>query len=385
MPSVRGLTRAKVVLVLAGSAASTAALVGFATGLIWAAAELPRLSPTAAATALVIAAALDPVVRPLAVQRQVPQAWGRLFGAPTAALLYGSRLGPGPLTILSTWLWWTALIVGSSTGAWGGAAVGATFGLGRVVVMLAVGTRAGRLRRHERRAGVTVALVSITLAVALAIAAGQTNSAVAGPSSAAARAVGAPSAKSRSTTTVVGNPVGPIRPDEDVAGRLPDDAGGGYIRVTDRAERGLGPLDLRAAAAAEDDEEAERSLLETRGFERGHARAWQSPGRVAYAAVYRFATANGAEAYARDGLINVEGRGVRHYPVETPAGGTGFGSTSESADGSAVSQGLAFVRGRYFYLVIVTGDEGDTVSPYEARALAVTVDSVLWHADRPEP
>ena len=129
--------------VLLVSATATGALSGLPALLL---PDVPPLLPLA--TALALDLLRVPV---LSVRSQVPQAWTRLFSVSTAALLYGARLGVGPLTILNTWLWWPAVLLG-------GPAAGAAFGAGRVIVMLVVGRwaepamaeRMGRLRRTER-------------------------------------------------------------------------------------------------------------------------------------------------------------------------------------------------------------------------------------------
>jgi hypothetical protein len=48
-------------------------------------------------------------LRPLSVNRQVPQSWGHDHGPWKAALRYGPRLGVGPATILTSWAWWAGL------------------------------------------------------------------------------------------------------------------------------------------------------------------------------------------------------------------------------------------------------------------------------------
>jgi hypothetical protein len=151
------------------SAATTGALAGFALGVVWIVLRLPALPPSWAAVAVGAALAADLGPRPLSVGRQVPREWGRLLGAGTAATLYGARLGVGPLTILSTWLWWAAALVGASLGAGCSAAVGAAFGAGRVAVMLGASAGAGRVmarrmaavRRRERVTARGVALAGV--------------------------------------------------------------------------------------------------------------------------------------------------------------------------------------------------------------------------------
>ncbi len=70
--------------------------------------------------------------------RQVPQEWGKLFDARIVALLYGARLGVGPLTILSTWTWWSFTIAAALIGPGTGALAGAVFGFVRLMVTIAV-------------------------------------------------------------------------------------------------------------------------------------------------------------------------------------------------------------------------------------------------------
>lgn len=143
-PSVRGAEGMQVALLLAGSGALSGAAAGLVAGVVWAGVGLGRVSPGLTAVVTALAVSADVIAarrggpRPLAVQRQVPQAWGRLFGARLAATLYGTRLGIGPLTILRTWTWWAALVVGASLGPWPSAAVGATFALARTATTLVV-------------------------------------------------------------------------------------------------------------------------------------------------------------------------------------------------------------------------------------------------------
>lgn len=111
--------------------------------------------------------------RPPSVRSQVPVAWSSLFDPPVVALLYGARLGVGPLTILPTWLWWGAFALGVWLGPLPGMAVGVSFALARSVSVLGLGMwvrhraaeRMGRLRALERRAA--YALLGIAAALAL--------------------------------------------------------------------------------------------------------------------------------------------------------------------------------------------------------------------------
>lgn len=180
-PSVRGVEGMQVALLLAGSGALSGGAVGLVAGVLWTGVGLGRLSPGVTAVVIALAVTADAIAarrggpRPLAVQRQVPQAWGRLFGARLAAALYGTRLGIGPLTILRTWTWWAALVVGASLGPWPSAAVGATFALARTATTLVVASRATdgvAMRRRmtaleQAEPGVSVAAAAV-LAVVVA-------------------------------------------------------------------------------------------------------------------------------------------------------------------------------------------------------------------------
>ena len=124
-------------VLFAGAAASAGALAGFGAGTVWTIARLPQLS--AAAADLLHRRGRGPA--PLSVRRQVPREWSRLFSPRTVAALYGARLGVGPLTILVTWLWWAAVAGAASLGPWPATLAGATFGLARAGVGLAVAPR----------------------------------------------------------------------------------------------------------------------------------------------------------------------------------------------------------------------------------------------------
>ena len=167
-PSVEGAERVRVGLLLAGAAAATGALAGFAAGAVWAIVRLPPLSAALTGGLVAAGAGADLLHRrrlgpaPPSVRRQVPREWSRLFSPRTVAALYGARLGVGPLTILVTWLWWAALAGAASLGPWPAALVGATFGLARAGVGLAAAPR--------RPAGAALRVASIRRAEPLAFA-----------------------------------------------------------------------------------------------------------------------------------------------------------------------------------------------------------------------
>lgn len=380
---MRGRERVVVTGLLAATSASTGALVGFVAGVAASTATgWPPLPWPAVLAVVVVAVALDALGRPapLSVRRQVPQLYGRVFPAQTVAVLYGARLGVGPLTILRTWLWWAALVVGASAGPWWSAAVGGLFGFARVAVMVAAGPRAPGWVAGERRASWALAAAVLAATSGAGFA---TDGSPPGQAATSGWTGSAPSAPASTSTTVPGTSSTTIPPtsvpDQGLARALPDEVLAGLERVPDDPARHLGPLDLRAAAAIERDEPAERALLETRHFVGGHARAWRAAGgRVAYASVYEFRTAADAAAYLQDGLTTIEARGARLYPVDAPAGGRGFSQAAQatSAAGSTVSHGVVLTRGARFALVFVSSPDS-SLGPADASAAASAVASVV--------
>ena len=382
---------------LASASAATGALAGWVGGVAWSALLGPSLNVWALAALVGGCLVLDLVgVPPFSVLRQVPQLWGRIFSSRVVAVLYGARLGVGPLTILRTWLWWGSFVAASSAGPWWGAGVGAAFGLCRITAMLASGTRAGALQPRERRVSALLA-AAVLVALALVAAAVGDEDEVAGGGAVAAR-----DAARRAPADGDENPAPANVVDDDaedagdddaeatttsvdvaasdlstvLAARLPESLLPGWTRTPDGRSRRLGPLDLAAAAAAEADTPAERALLETRHFRRGHARGWRGPeGQVGYASVYEFATPADAAAYLVDGVTTIESRGARVYDVATPEGGRGFSQAEQGAagEGSTVSHGVVFVEGARFFLVFLSGKDSSvdpTLAAEAARSVA---------------
>jgi hypothetical protein len=371
-----------VAVLLLVSSAVTGALAGWVGGAAWSALLGPALNAWALAVLVVAVVGLDAVrcVEPLSVLRQVPQLWGRIVSPRVVAVLYGARLGVGSRTILRTWLWWGALFAASSAGPWWGAAVGAAFGAARVAAMLAVGTRAGGLRHRERSVSwVLAAAVLVALAVVAGVVDADAPATSALPRD---RATTAATRAEREAPPPPEEPLPPVRPtaadpvDAALAAELPDVLLPGWTRAPDDAARRLGALDLAAAAAAETDTSAERALLETRHFTRGHARGWRGPdGQVGYASVYEFATPQDAAAYLVDGITTIEARGARIYDVAAPAGGKGFSQAAQAAAGEAstVSHGVVFVDSTRFFLVFVSGHDSASVDPTLAAEAARSV------------
>lgn len=183
MPSVRGRTRWLVAAILIGSGAGSAALVGLVVGLAL------QFVPTATMTVLIamaLIAVVADIVRlrlgqpiPLSIGRQVPVEWGRLFDPRVVALLYGARLGVGPLTMLSTWLWWAATIGAALTSISTSVMIGLVFAVVRLTITVAASQRAdhaghamwfGNLRSHTNGAwlsldGIAAAFVVVMIGV----------------------------------------------------------------------------------------------------------------------------------------------------------------------------------------------------------------------------
>jgi hypothetical protein len=364
---VRGALRIQVLALLALTGALTGALLGWVAGLV----ATPFPAPTTAfATGVVaVVAVLEAVGRPkpLAVRRQVPQLWGRIFGPRTVAVLYGARLGVGPATILPTWLWWGAFVLGAACGPWVGALVGAVFALARTAVThgSVAGVRSGpamsrriqAVRRAERPFAVGIAVLVAVVALA-------------GCSD------GSEDATAKTTTTIDRRPVptttstAPTTPEvialDDV---LLDDALPGFTRHD--AAVGAGALDLEAAAKAEADTDAERAVLETRGFVRGASRAWTGPDDdVVYLAAYEFASAEGAAAYLVDGTEHLLARQATRFEVPGVVGARGFTTVDHDADGTTfTAHAVAYTRGPRWFLVLL-GSRHATLTTDQAIALA---------------
>lgn len=165
-------------MIAAGTAA--AALVGFGFGVIGLA--VPRPSTELLALVTLVAVGLDlagrfiPRLRPPAVGRQVPIEWGRMFDPAVVALLYGARLGIGPLTILSTWLWWSTMLGAAAVGVGTSVTVAAVFGSFRLASTVAASLRAeghdhaswfGSLRARTSRAWLALDAGAVIVGVAV--------------------------------------------------------------------------------------------------------------------------------------------------------------------------------------------------------------------------
>lgn len=142
----------------------------------------------------------------------------------------------------------------------------------------------------------------------------------------------------------------------------------GFARADDVL--GTGALDLEAAAAAERDVDAERALLEARGFERGASRAWLDPDQdVVYLAVYDFGDAEGATAYLQAAAEGLQARGATAFDVPEVPGALGFTTVEDGPDGTFSAHAVTFARGDRWFLALV-GSPGRGRSPEDVRAVA---------------
>lgn len=353
-----------VTLLLGASGALTGAAVGLVAGVAWRVAGLPDVAPAVALAVAAIALVLDGLgrPRPVAVRHQVPQVWGRYFGPATVAVLYGARLGVGPLTILATWTWWAALVLGASLGPWPSALVGAVFAVARTLTMTTAvaGARTGTAMSARiaavRRARPVVAWISAVAVLAVALASCSSDGDDRAATTTTTEEPEALELEPETTTTTT--------PEDTAVTELLVEATLPGFSATD-----VTVLDLDAAADAEQDVEAERSVLETRRFERGASRTWtDSNGDVAYVAVYRFADAAGASAYLADGAENLTARQATTFDVPEVPGALGFSTVEEGGGGAFTTHAVAFTRGPLWFLVLV-GSTGSGRTADEARAV----------------
>jgi hypothetical protein len=133
---------------------------------------------------------------------------------------------------------------------------------------------------------------------------------------------------------------------------------------------GAGPMDLDAAASAEADPAAERSLLEETGFERGASRTWLATSQdVVYVAVYDFATPEGAATYLQASTERLEARGATGFDVPEVPGATGVTTVEDGEEGPFTGHGVLFATGDRWVLVLVASPTSAR-PPEDARAVA---------------
>lgn len=397
------------VIVFTVSAVAAAGVVGFLAGaaLGW----LPDPTLPVVAMVLLVSLGVDLVHRrtghlqPIRVDGQVPREWGALFGPRTVAMLYGARLGVGPLTLLPTWLWWSVTGIASLFDAGVGALVAVAFGAARaagIVVASLLGERhrsgEGWVTTLARRDPHRMVAVACGVGVALALAACSTQQATPIPGNATnpAGAINpagpripadtnpssdtnvsmpptsmppSPSATPDPTTDASATPgtgstprPTPTRPTTTVAPSSADELAAALLGAFSGFEPVAAPeadtfLDLGQASVRQPDPPAERALLETRGYRGGWTRAFRNDTQdVVMATVYEFRTAAEASFYLEDGLITVGGYGGELFDVEELPGARGFRQETADAIGPLVTHGMTFVEGNRWYLVFVLGD-----------------------------
>lgn len=144
----------------------------------------------------------------------------------------------------------------------------------------------------------------------------------------------------------------------------------GFKVAPDGDYEGTGALSLQDAARAEDDFEAEESLLSTRGFEAGFGRVFNNAqDDVIFVTVYRFAEASGAAAYLVDGAERLLARGAVKFPVDQPEDAFGFTQTETQRDETFTGHGVAYAFGQFVFL-IVAGSTDASLTVDDARAVA---------------
>lgn len=392
---------------MAGSLSGAVAAVAVAPLRAIAVAQWPAPVATNRLTLVGVAIALGLVLdgvtlatgrlKPITGGRQVPREWTRLFDAKIVSLLFGARLGIGPLTILSTWGWWVATITSALLGVVPAVTVGATFGFVRLVVTVAVSLVVhdrdhaswfGKLRARRRRGWAALNLAGLACLVSIA-AVGcsgdepRTAPATTGPPRASVSAIESAASERPLAAPEVIRPtnleeivrvqttLGPVAPEtievepeiaepvsleevltDEIDGFLPIDEPG--------ADR---QLDIRAAADIQPDPTEEIALLETRGFEGGWTRAFRNDTNdVAVTSVYQFEDVGEAEFYLEDGLITIGGYGGSFFEFEHLPGVRGFAQRFNDGDEELVSIGAAFQSGPRWFLTYIVGSP-ETVTP----------------------
>ena len=413
---------------LVGSAVVTGALAGFGAGVTGRVVNLGP-GPLDAGSALVVLLVSGVAAegswtlfgrpRPWSIGRQVPREWSSIFSPVTTAILYGARLGVGPLTQLSTWMWWIALGGGALLGVGPSVLIGTVFALIRLLVTIAVSLWAEGPRHQQRFARLQRAqrpgwrlLLGIALVGGFVISGCSpdrpeldTSGPMLSPrpddrNDQEGTPVTEP-APTRITTTTDSEPATMPTPTEPPTESVPTptepptesvpttesvpaadrgldpallDAIPAFTRIVDPAiDR---PLDLVAAAAIQPDPTEEQPLLETRGFRQGWTRAFRSDpsdvglSDVVVATVYEFEGPTEAAFYLEDGLITIGGYGGRFFDVPTIEGARGFVQEFEADGSPVVSIGVTFVREARWYLLYLVGDPA-TANPEIVTAAAL--------------
>lgn len=411
--------RAFVATLLVASGTASAVLVGLIAGvaLQW----VPRIELPALLILAIIAVLADLArVRfgrptPLSVGKQVPVEWGRLFDPRVVAVLYGARLGVGPLTMLSTWLWWAATVGAALTSVLASVVTAMVFGVVRLLVTVAASQRAGhaghaswfsRLRASTTRAWLSLdGFAALLIVVALLAAACTRDSSVeAGPATTSTtsaitdlsteeQAVNADNPESaENESTEAPTPTTEVLTESSLAATSlplatsPDDveprppAGAAALAAVLLTEvPGFQPVDAVAgdrelsindAAVLQPDPTEELPLLETRGYQGGWTRAFRNADNdVVVTTVYDFVSALEAEFYLEDGTITLIGDGGTIYEVESIPGARGFRQEVVDGGDPLVVFGITFTRGNQWFLITILGDEA-TATPERLLSVA---------------
>ncbi len=403
LPSVRGLEKLLIFSLLLASASVTGGLVGFMLGVIL------ILLPDASGGSTLIVGLLGAAIiadlsnlvagkpQPFTLGRQVPREWRDLLNPRLVAGLYGARLGVGPLTILSTWMWWAGSLAAATLGVWTSVLFGSLFAAARVVSMALVAGRAdhasheqvfGQLRRVRKPTwgGLNLVAGLGCLALVLGACTGGGNGSEAGDAQvtttsflqATSKATVSPNTSSSSVSqeapsvTALPNPeiqssvIGAIPlNDPDIPNPDPleaDDLAGSLVAEVAQFSRIDQPeadrfLDLEAASASQPDPTEEGPLLETRGFRGGWTRAFRNDTQdVIVATVYDFANESEAAYYREDGLITLGGFGAEFFEVPQLPEARGFRTESSDGIGPIVTWGLTFTQENQWYLIYLLGD-----------------------------
>lgn len=402
LPSVRGRSTVHLFVILLTSATMSGGLVGFALGI--GLSPLPTPSSDWLLASIVVALVADTTnqafgrPKPLTLGKQVPREWGELLEPRVVAALYGARLGLGPSTILSTWMWWSGSLVAALLDVWVSVAFGAVFGATRVVSTGLVSQRAarvghsewfGRLRAAKRPAwrACNVAAAALCVAAFTASCSGSveltdsptnadstTLSTGAGIEASSDAEVPTDQQLNQETPSVTATPdptsqssviaaiptadpnapITPVLTPDELAGRLVANVSQFNRIQSADADRFL---DLEAATQLQPDPTEEGPLLETRGFRGGWTRAFRNDTQdVVITAVYDFTNDTEAAFYREDGLITLGGYGAEFFDIPELPASRGFRTESNDDVGPIVTWGLTFTDGNHWYLLYLVGD-----------------------------
>lgn len=416
---------------LVGTGSASAVLVGFVAGIALAWSPTPPIGWLAALGVAAILADLFHVrtgrPSPLSVGRQVPVEWGRMFDPRVVAILYGPRLGVGPLTMLSTWMWWAATIGAALVGVFESVVVAAVFGVVRLLVTVGASQQADRaghaiwftrLRSGTTRAWLSLDGVAVALLVVVALTAAACTSSTnveAGPD-ALGGASTTPSATSQgaeemsdqessdnatdptdaesstptteilteSSLSATSTPL--VTSPDDIEPRPPAGADALASVLVDEIpgfEAITGPsadreLSIDEAARLQPDPTEELPLLETRGYQGGWTRAFRNDDNdVIVTTVYDFVSALEADFYLEDGTITLIGDGSTIYEVGSIPEARGFTQRLDDSGASLVVYGITFTSRNKWFLVTIVGDPGTATPERLLPAAAAQYESAV--------